>query len=328
MKEVFLSILQQCGMNQNSAETCAQVFTENSLDGVYTHGVNRFPTFVKDIKNGFVRINQKATLQHSAGVIEQWDGNLGPGIINSLTCTDRAMELADKHGIGCIGLANTNHWMRGGTYGWKAAKAGYVFICWTNTIANLPAWGAVDCRLGNNPLIMAVPYNNEAIVLDMAISQYSNGKLDLYRMQNQALPFAGGYDKNGDLTQNPSDILDSERALPIGYWKGAGLSLLLELLAVILSGGKSTREISEHETEFGLSQVFIAFNIAELSNTPSIAQTIDDIIHNLHQSVTGESIGKILYPGERVLQTREKNRTSGIPVLKSVWDTVTNLIEQ
>lgn len=325
MHEVFDRILQLCGMNSDRAQTCARVFAENSLDGVYTHGVNRFPTFIKNIKDGYIHVNQNASLSHQFGALEQWNGNLGPGIINSLMCTDRAMEIAGQHGIGCIGLANTNHWMRGGTYGWKAAKAGYVFLCWTNTIANLPAWGAMDCRLGNNPLIIAVPYQNEAIVLDMAVSQYSNGKLELYNMQNQSLPFPGGYNQNGELTHHPGEILKSGRALPVGYWKGSGLSLLLELLAVILSGGKTTKEISEHETEFGLSQVFIAFNISKLSNYHTIAQTIDDIIQNLHQSITEDETDQILYPGERAIQTREENLQHGIPVLQRVWDTVLRL---
>jgi len=325
MKDVFFRILLQCGMAKEKAETCAHIFAENSLEGVYTHGVNRFPAFVNDINNHFVLVDQEAELKHSVGALEQWEGNLGPGILNALTCTERAMNLANEHGIGCVGLANTNHWMRGGAYGWKAAKAGYAFICWTNTIANLPAWRAVDCRLGNNPIIMGVPYQQEAIVLDMAVSQYSNGKLNLYKMQNQQLPLPGGYDSNGELTMNPAEILTTERALPIGYWKGAGLSLLLDLLAVILSGGLSTREITGRKTEYGVSQIFIAFHLTKLPNYPTLSQTVNGIVNDLHQSIKIKGADPILYPGERVLLTKDENRKHGIPVLKSVWDKILNM---
>ena len=109
----------------------------------------------------------------------QWDGQSGVGVLNAMMCTERAMTLASKFGMGCVALANTNHWMRAGAYGRKAANAGFAFIGWTNTNSNTPAWGAVDARLGNNPLIMAVPYGSDAIVLDMAMSQYSYGALDL-----------------------------------------------------------------------------------------------------------------------------------------------------
>ena len=59
--------------------------------------------------------------------------------------------------MGAIALANTNHWMRGGTYGWQAAEAGLFGICWTNTLANLPAWGTASPVLGNNPLVIGIP---------------------------------------------------------------------------------------------------------------------------------------------------------------------------
>src|SRR5690606_12554923 len=104
---------------------------------------------------------------------------------------------------------------------------------------NTPAWGALDNKLGNNPLVMAVPYENEAIVLDMAMSQYSYGAMEMQRLKGGQLPVPGGFDKNGNLSTDPDAILETKRTLPIGYWKGAGLSLLLDLLATVLSGGLS-----------------------------------------------------------------------------------------
>jgi 3-dehydro-L-gulonate 2-dehydrogenase len=87
-------------------------------------------------------------LLHNCGGLEQWNGILGPGPLNAVYATERAMHLASAHGIGCVALGYTNHWMRGGYYGWQAAKKGFVFIGWSNTIANMPAWNAVDTRLG------------------------------------------------------------------------------------------------------------------------------------------------------------------------------------
>ncbi len=179
MKERFWSILIKEGFSNERALQCAEVLTATSVDGIYTHGVNRFPKFVQYIKEGFVQPDAAPTLENKFGGIEQWNGNLGPGISNAIHSTDKAINLAKQQGIGCVALRNTNHWMRGGTYAWQAAKKGYVFIGWTNTIANMPAWGAKDAKLGNNPLVIALPYNDEAIVLDMAMSQYSYGALEL-----------------------------------------------------------------------------------------------------------------------------------------------------
>src|SRR5690606_40372128 len=96
-----------------------------------------------------------------------------------------------KSGIGRVALANTNQWMRGGTYAWRVAKAGFVYIGWTNTIANMPPWGPTDPRLGNNPLVIGVPYQDEAIVLDMALSQYSVGALKQKKMTGELLARLG-----------------------------------------------------------------------------------------------------------------------------------------
>ncbi len=321
----FTRILGSIGFESEAMNRCARLFSENTLDGVYTHGINRFPRFVEHVRNGYIHVKAKPEIVHRAGSIEQWDGCLGPGPLNALFATDRAMDLSKECGIGCVALCNTNHWMRGGHYAWKAAKAGCIFIGWTNTVANMPAWGAVDCHLGNNPLVLGVPFREEAIVLDMAMSQFSYGTLESHDLKSIALPIPGGYTKDGVLTDNASEILESNRALPIGYWKGSGLALLLDLLAVILSGGLSTAQISRQAAEFAVSQVFIAIDISKLGNHRTIQESVSGIINDLHGSVPAHGTQKILYPGERVLHTRSENLKNGIPVDKSMWEEVQRL---
>jgi 3-dehydro-L-gulonate 2-dehydrogenase len=326
LRKTFLTILLNHGFRNDNADLCATVFADNSVDGVYTHGVNRFPRFVSSINDGQVVPENKPVKIGGFGALEQWDGQLGPGPLNALSCTDRALELAEQNGIGCVALANTNHWMRGGTYGWRAAKKGYAFICWTNTIANMPAWGATDSRLGNNPVIFAIPKDEEAIVLDMAVSQFSYGAMEKLAMQNKQLPVVGGYDESGNLTSDPSQILKTMRTIPVGYWKGSGLALLLDLLAVVLSGGKSTFDISQQKKESALSQVFIAIKLSALENASSINLLIKNIIDDYHNSVPNGSNDKIQYPGERVLQTRKENMEKGIPVDLGVWQQIRQLL--
>lgn len=324
MQQRFYEILLKHKCSRETALSCAELFTNNSIDGVYTHGVNRFARFVKYIQKGYINIHAAPSLKHAFGGMQQWDGNLAPGPLNAMHATNTAMKLAQQHGIGCVALANTHHWMRGGTYGWQAAKAGFVFIGWTNTTALMPAWGALDAKLGNNPLVMALPYNNEAIVLDMAMSQYSFGALELAAMKNEQLPVYGGYDTHGRLSTDPDAIRASRRPLPIGYWKGAGLALLLDILAAILSGGLSVQEITRQKTEMALSQVFIAIDISRLGNASSIAQVVENIITDYRDAVTEEN-KPVTFPGERVLQTRKKNLAQGIPVVKKVWEEIEQL---
>jgi len=322
MEAEFLRILLKLGFQEEKAKTCASVFTNNSIEGVSSHGVNRFPRFVNYILNDLIDIDAEPERIHSAGAIEQWDGKSGPGPLNAIKCTERAMELAQTSGIGCVALANTNHWMRGGTYGWQAARAGFVFIGWTNTIGNMPTWGAVDNKLGNNPLVIAVPFGNEAIVLDMAMSQYSYGQMENKTIEGSMLDFPGGYNSSNELSYDPAEILESKRPLPIGYWKGAGLSLLLDILSAILSGGLSCSQISQKQDEISVSQVFIAFDIHKLGNFPAIQHTISEIISDYKNSVPVDEKTNIRYPGERIIEIRTKNLQEGILVNASVWNEI------
>ncbi|MEP7142731.1 MAG: 3-dehydro-L-gulonate 2-dehydrogenase [Ferruginibacter sp.] len=325
MQERFADILLKLGFTKERANECADIFTANSVDGIYTHGVNRFPRFVQYVKDGYVKPQAIPALKNKFGGIEQWDGNLGPGPLNAVHATESVIKLAQKHGIGCVALANTNHWMRGGTYGWQAAKAGVVFIAWTNTIAIMPAWGAVDARLGNNPLVIALPFKEDAVVLDMAMSQFSYGAMELKVLKNENLAVNGGYNTAGELTDDPAAILESKRPLPIGYWKGAGLALLLDLLASVLSGGLSVHEITSKDVELSLSQVFIAIDISKLGNSSLMAKTVEAILADYQQSVAADASKKITYPGERVLQARKNNLANGIPVVTKVWDGILEL---
>jgi 3-dehydro-L-gulonate 2-dehydrogenase len=320
LKSEFFRILVKNGFSETGAERCAEIFTANSLDGVNSHGINRFPRFIKNVLEGYVKPEAVPSLVHAFGSLEQWDGNLGPGPLNAVFATERAMELADENGIGMLAMANTNHWMRGGTYGWQAAKNGYVLICWTNTCQNMPAWGATDPRLGNNPFVFAVPYKDEAIVLDFAMSQYSYGKMETLKSGGKQLPFPGGYSKYGELTTDPGVILESWRVLPAGYWKGSGMSLLLDILATILSGGRSTHQIKSCSSEYSISQVFIAINLKSLYNFPAIENSINQIIEDLHKSNPENPSEKIRYPGESVLQIRKENLEKGIVVNKEIWE--------
>lgn len=324
MKDTFFEILMQYGFSKEKALTCAEVFTANSVDGVYSHGVNRFPRFIEYIRNGHVNIHAEPKLIESRKAIEQWDGQFGPGITNALHSTDRAMQLADEFGMGCVALANNNHWMRAGYYGWKAAKAGYVMIAWTNTIGNMPAWNAIDRRLGNNPIAIAIPYKEEAIVLDMAMSLYSYGKMELTAMKQEQLPVEGGFDKNGVPTKDPNAIMQSGRFMPIGFWKGAGLSLLLDIVATVLSNGMATHDYTKKKIEWA-SQIFIVFNLSKAHHYPSIANIIEGIMSDYLQSTPASPDKKITYPGQHVVETRKQNLQNGIPVMGKIWKQIEDL---
>jgi 3-dehydro-L-gulonate 2-dehydrogenase len=323
--DALLRVLLKLEFTPERARLCAQLFADTTRDGVYSHGLNRFPRFVSMVRNGYIDVHAIPALVTASGPLERWDGKLGPGNLNAQHGMERAIALARRHGMGCVALANTNHWMRGGSYGWQAADAGVIGICWTNTLPNLPPWGASDPRVGNNPLVIAVPRTEGHVVLDMAMSQFSYGALASYRARGELLPVDGGFDQQGRLTRVPAEIEASNRPLPIGFWKGSGLALMLDLLAAMLSGGKATHQIiADPNRENGQSQVFVTFNVSSLDRVNSVSRIADQVIEyfqlppNSHQE-------RIRYPGYRVLITRRDNLANGIPVEPSVWQQLDSL---
>ncbi|WP_213807322.1 3-dehydro-L-gulonate 2-dehydrogenase [Granulicella sp. dw_53] len=316
----FERALLTAGVAPARAELCARIFAETTRDGVYSHGLNRFARFIAAIRNGSIQPNAEPECTASFGAIERWDGHIAPGNTSAYASMLRAVELARQHGLGCVALANTTHWMRGGTYGWLAAEAGLFSLCWTNTLPNLPAWGASTPTLGNNPLVIGIPRAEGHIVLDMAMSQFSYGALATYKKRNEPLPVDGGFDAEGQPTRDAATIEATQRLLPVGYWKGSGLALVLDMLAAMLSGGKSTHQIpNDTARESGISQVFLAIDPSNFASASELTRIADSILDDLHAAPRADPAKPIRYPGEQTLQLRKENMELGVPVDPAHW---------
>lgn len=325
--DALRAVLERClllrGFDSEPAARCAHIFAENSLVGVASHGLNRFPRFLEWIERGWIMPKQTPQRVASFGSLERWDGRLGPGPLNAQAGMGRAMEMAEEGGVGVLALRNTNHWMRAGTYAWQAAEAGFVGICFTNTEPNLPPWGSSQAKLGNNPIAVSIPRSDGRHVLfDGAMSQFSYGTLENAAGSGKALPIPGGFTRTGELTDDPEAILKSKRALPIGYWKGAGLSLVLDLLATLLSAGQSTLDLGAQVAEYGVSQIFVAF-ARRLMDLPAL-QAIERTLADLH-AASSEGDASVRYPGERLLAIRAENLRDGVPVDAATWKNIQRL---
>src|SRR5579863_3496462 len=316
-------VLRGLGFSEARAELCARLFAETTCDGVYSHGVNRFARYVAMVRNGSVDPAAEPKVVSHFGAMERWDGQRGPGNLNAWSAMERAIALGREHGIGCVAMANTNHWMRGGTYGWQAAESGVIGMCWTNTMPNVPPWGGVEPAIGNNPLVMAVPRAKGHVVLDMAMSQFSYGALDSYRRRGELLPVEGGFDAEGKLTRDPGAIEKSQRLLPVGFWKGSGLAVVLDMVAAMTSLGNATHVIANDPLkETGLSQMFVAIDPRGLGDAARMEQIADEVVESLHLTRPAVEGTTVRYPGENTVRLREENQRLGLLVEDTVWDEI------
>jgi 3-dehydro-L-gulonate 2-dehydrogenase len=319
MIKEFERVLVKYGLSKENAEISAKLFTEASLDGVYTHGLNRFPKFIASINNGSVDISKQLSFEARFGNLERYNGNRGPGNLNAFAAMKRAIALAKENVFGCVTLSNTNHWMRPGAYGLLAAKENCIGILWTNTVPNMPPWGAKDAHLGNNPLVVAIPHGEVPVLLDVAMSMFSYGKLEAYKREGKDLPILGGFDSEGNMTANPGKILETHQVFPIGYWKGSGLSLVLDLICATLSGGRTSYEVGQLPTETELSQIFIAINLDAFPGQQEIKAKIEASLQDLKQAIPIQKGLGVRFPGEGLVKIRKENSEMGIPVDEGIW---------
>ncbi|PKU25635.1 3-dehydro-L-gulonate 2-dehydrogenase [Telmatospirillum siberiense] len=326
MKAEFKRILVKKGCEEDIAELSSRMIAETSLDGVYSHGVNRFSRVVEYIDKGYIDLNAKPTKVDGIGAFERWDANLGLGNVTAKLAMDRAIELARQNGIGCVALRNANHWLRGGSYGLQAADAGCIGICWTNTQPNMPAWGAKDRRIGNNPFIVAIPRDGGHVIVDAAMSQFSYGHMEGAKLRGEQLAVPGGYDEAGNISTDPAEIAKTWRVLPIGFWKGSALSIVFDLVATVLSGGLSTFRVGQlGGDEYKLSQVMIAIDAKSIAGEEFLAGAVNEVLDDLKASQPADEKQAVRFPGEKGPRLRKQNQEQGIPVDDGVWAKITSL---
>ena len=323
MVKEFKRVLVKKGFSEKRGEAAAEIFAQNSLAGVYSHGLNRFPRVASYLEKGEIDPDITATCELQLGALERWNGHRGFGPLNAKLAMDRACELAKEFGIGIVALGNNNHWMRGGSYGFQAADQGCIGICWSNTMPNMPAWGGVDRKIGNNPLIFAVPRSDgRHVVIDCAVSQFSYGKIEDCQLKGIQLPVPGGYDTKGNLTTDPAEIEKTWRVLTMGYWKGSGISIALDLIATVLTNGNSVNKIGTFGDEIGLSQVMIAIDPSKANTMELTDEIVNEIIADVKSSQPIQEGGSVLYPGEHETLMIQDNMEHGIPVIEEVWESV------
>ena len=325
MYQEFVRVLLKRGFTKEKAELSAKLYADASRDGVYTHGLNRFPKFMTSIDKGCVNIQAEPVLKESFGFFERYDGQQGPGNLNAYACMKRTIELAKKHTMGCVALSNTNHWMRPGNYGLMAVEENCIGILWTNTVPNMPPWGGREARLGNNPVVLAIPHGDTPVLVDVAMSMFSYGKLESYARSGKELPVDGGYNKEQEITKNAAEILETHQCIPIGYWKGSGLSLALDLIAATLAGGRTSRMVGELPVETELSQVFMAISLDAFEDKEELMKHIDETLCDMKTSLPVSEDHPVYYPGENMMRVRKENMELGIPVDEGIWQKVLNM---
>jgi L-2-hydroxycarboxylate dehydrogenase (NAD+) len=315
------------GVPATDAETLAQLMVEADLRGSDTHGVIRLPLYVRRIRAGGVNAKPNIRVVKDRPAAALIDGDNGMGHLVMRRATELAIEKAKVNGIGWVGARMSNHAGPASLYVTMPLKhdmIGLYFAVGSNN--HLPPWGGSDSLLGTNPMAVAVPAQDEPpIVLDMAPTVAAFGKVRLKAQRGEPMPLGWMIDREGKPLTDPKRA-DEGHLLPIGDYKGYGLSLIIGILAGALNHAALGRNVIDFVKETGKAtntgQAVAAIAVDTFVPAAAFKSTVDQVIRDIRNSKRLPGVERIFVPGEQSHAKLLDRRACGVPMPKALRDSL------
>ena len=316
--EKFCSkVIEKAGMSADDAVLWGRLMTETSLLGFDTHGIRQLERYAKFLSDGGGS-NKKPEIVMNKGAAVLMDAKACMGHISAWQATEIAADNAKKYGIAITTVKNGNHVGACALYTKALAERDCIGISCTVSRPGVAPWGGIKPTVGINPLSICGPIENDLFfLLDMSMTVTANGKIIMAMDKGEKIPLGWALDKNGKPTTEPKEAWEGS-LLPIGEYKGYGLSLAIELLCSALGG-----------EQFSGGILGWMLQTEKPTNTPFTVITID-IGHFLQPSVfkgrvkewlakvidvpKQEGVDRIYFPGEMECERFKIRSKEGIPL--------------
>lgn len=328
LKNYVVRFFSALGVPEIDAQIAADVLVAADLRGINSHGVIRLHSYYGDrLRQGRIDpLSPISVLKESAATLAL-DGANGLGQVVAYRAMSRCIGLADEAGLAVTTVRNSNHFGIAGYYAMMALPEDMIGISLTNSRPLVTPTYALKPALGTNPIAVAVPAGEERpYVLDMATSIVPRGRVAVYQKAGQSVPNGWGINKQGQTTQNPEEILEGGALLPLGGtaemrgYKGYGLSLLVDLLAGVLSGAAFGTAVSapgsDHNANVG--HFFAAIKIENFRPVDEFKADMDKMIRNLKRTEKLPGQDRIYIHGEKEFERAERCQRVGVPLMKEV----------
>src|SRR5271155_5652069 len=315
------------GLPETDAERLAGLMVEAGLRGSDTHGVIRLPLYVRRIRAGGINPRPNIRLVSDRPSAALVDGDNGMGHLVMRRAAEVAIEKAKATGIGWVGARMSNHAGPAALYVTMPLRHDMIGLYFAVGSSNhLPPWGGSESLLGTNPMAVAVPALEEApIVLDMAPTAAAYGKVRLKAQRGEQMPVGWMIDRDGKPLTDPKRA-DEGHLLPIGDYKGSGLSLVIGLLAGALNRAAIGREVIDFVKETGkvtnTGQAIAAIAIESFLPPTEFKRTVDGLIRDIRNSPRLPGVERIWLPGEQSHAKLIDRRAHGVPMPKALRDSL------
>jgi LDH2 family malate/lactate/ureidoglycolate dehydrogenase len=315
------------GLPQADAQAVAALMVEADLRGSDTHGVIRLPLYVRRLRGGGINAKPNIRLVSDRASVALIDGDNGMGHLVMRRAAELAIKKAEATGIGWVGARMSNHAGPAALYVTMPLHhdmVGLYFAVGSNN--HLPPWGGNESLLGTNPLAVAIPALEESpIVLDMAPTVAAYGKVRLKAQRGEAMPVGWMIDREGKPLTDPKRA-DEGHLLPIGDYKGYGLSFVIALLAGALNRAAVGREVIDFVKETGKAtntgQAIMALSIEAFMPSADFKKTVDALIRDIRGSRRLPGVERIWLPGEQSHAKSLDRRARGIPMPKPLRESL------
>ena len=309
------------GVNKDDSVKVAECLVEADLRGVQTHGMSRLPIYVKRLSEGLINATPKMILDKPVAACASLDGDNGLGFLVGIRAIQEAIKMAETCGVGVVAAKNSNHFGMAATYLLQAVQAGYFAFVFTNAAKSMPPWGGREGLFGTSPFAAGAPGGKlPPFILDMSPAVAARGKIRLAEKRGEAIPEGYALDENGKPTTDPTAALRGV-VLPIGGYKGSGLSMLMEILAGVFTGANFGGDVPDQYTVWDRPQnvghFFMVLKPGVFVTEKGFRDRMDVLVSRIKENPRAGGFDEIFMPGEIEARLEIERRQSGIPYAQS-----------
>jgi len=315
VRTFMMNACQVVGIPRDDALIFTDVLVESDLRGVVSHGIAQLPRYFDKIQKGGMaaKLNLKIIQDFPWG--GALDAGNGIGQVAAAQGMRWVIGKARAHGIGMATMRMSNHFGMAAYYALMAAQEGMIGIITSNCAPIMAPWGGMEARLGNNPIAIAAPSQTYPVVLDIACSTGSLGKIRQAARENREIPPDWSLDAQGRPTTNANDALQGV-LLPMAGHKGSGLAFMADVLTGVLSGGAfgpGIRFMSDNSAPRDVCHFFQAIKIDCFRPLEEFQASMQQYMGAMHDTIPAVGSGGVRVPGEGKEKNRRLRSKEGIP---------------
>ena len=277
-------------------------------------GLEKLFRYARRMRNGGIRPNAEMSWVRESAATALLDAGKGLGYVAARRAMDRAIEIARQSGIAMVAVRHSNHFGIAGYHAKRAAGAGLIGIAMTNAGAEMAPWGATRPVLGTNPWGIAVPRGGrDPIVLDMALTQSGKGMMRWLHRAGLPIPDTWALTPDGSRTTDPRAAMHGP-LLPIGDYKGYGLSLITDALTGVLTGSLFGAHVFQDDENYDVAHTMIAIGIEAFMAKRRFDERLEALIADVLAVPPIDPDRPVQLPGQAEQERARRRLEHGIPV--------------